>query len=129
MAKGSFACVVNCMDGRVQEPMNGWMKKRFGVDYVDVVSEPGPDGILAKGKKDLTSSIKARVEISVYAHGAKVVAVTSHHDCAGNPVTKEKHLEHLAKSVEVIRSWGLPVRVLGLWINESWEPELIHDLE
>ena len=31
------------------------------------------------------------------------------------------------KGVDVIRSWDLPVRILGLWIGENWNVEVHYD--
>jgi len=120
MAEGTFATAINCMDGRTQEPVNNWMKKEFKVNYVDSVTEPGPDKILAEGSSSLVESIKNRVLISVEKHGSKNIVLVSHHDCAGNPVSKEKHLKQLEESLNLISSWNLDVNVFGVWVDENW---------
>ena len=121
MTKETFATAINCMDGRTQEPIISWAKKTFEVDYVDAITEPGPDKILAEGPDTLVESIKNRVMISVNKHGSQNVIVVSHHDCAGNPVSKEEHLDQLKKSVDVISSWELGVKIIGVWIGEDWK--------
>ena len=121
MTKETFATAINCMDGRTQEPIISWAKKTFEVDYVDAITEPGPDKILAEGSDTLVESIKNRVMISVNKHGSQNVIVVSHHDCAGNPVSKEEHLDQLKKSVDVISSWELGVKIIGVWIGEDWK--------
>jgi carbonic anhydrase len=127
MAHGSFATVITCMDGRVQEPVSKWMKEEFGVDYVDTITAAGPDRLLAIQNPRVAPNIRERVGISVEKHGSKVVACIAHDDCAGNPVSKDKHLEHLAAALRVIESWGWSVRLLGLWVNEEWQVEVISD--
>jgi hypothetical protein len=121
MTKETFATAINCMDGRTQEPIISWAKKTFEVDYVDTVTEPGPDKILAEGPDTLVESIKNRVIISVNKHGSQNVIMVSHHDCAGNPVSKKEHLDQLKKSVDVISSWELEVKIIGVWIGEDWK--------
>ena len=121
MTKKTFATAINCMDGRTQEPIISWAKKTFEVDYVDAITEPGPDKILAEEPDILVESIKNRVMISVNKHGSQNVIVVSHHDCAGNPVSKEGHLDQLKKSVDVILSWELGVKIIGVWIGEDWK--------
>ncbi len=121
MTKETFATAINCMDGRTQEPIISWAKKTFGVNYVDAITEPGPDKILAEGPDTLVESIKNRVMISVNKHGSQNVIMVSHHDCAGNPVSKEEHLDQLKKSVDVISSWDLGVKIIGVWIGEDWK--------
>jgi len=130
MAEGTFATAINCMDGRVQLPVIEWAKTHFGVDYVDMITEPGPDKILAEGPDDLISSIKNRVEISVNKHGSKIIVMTSHDDCAGNPVDKETHLKQLRDSMRTIASWSFPATIVGVWMNsDDWKPEIIEKLE
>lgn len=121
MAQGSFVTAINCMDGRTQEPTINWAKKEFNVDYVDAITEAGPDKILADDSGDLVESIKNRVLISVEKHGSKNIIMISHHDCAGNPISKEEHLAHLEKSVNLIASWNLGVNIIGVWIDENWK--------
>jgi carbonic anhydrase len=109
------------MDGRVQMPVNEWIKKKFEVDYVDTVTEPGPNKILAENKDSTAiDSIKRRLAISVSKHGSKYVAVVGHHDCAGNPVDKESQLAHIKLAIKTINSWEFPVRTIGLWVDENW---------
>jgi hypothetical protein len=127
MAKGSFATTINCMDGRTQLPVNEWMRGKFGVDYVDTITEPGPNGILARNQEELVRSIRNRVLISVNGHGSRVIALIGHHDCAGNPGPKQMQVDHVMKGLDVIRSWDLPVRLLGLWVGEDWKVEALFD--
>jgi hypothetical protein len=43
----TFCTVVNCIDGRVQLPVIEFLKNRFGVDFVDCITEAAPVRILA----------------------------------------------------------------------------------
>lgn len=125
MAEGRFGTLINCMDGRVQDPVARWLKEKYQLDYVDVITEPGPDKLLSEGPQETIQAIKAKVRISVEKHGSNVIAIAGHHDCAGNPVTREEHLEQIAKCVEVMRAWNFTATRLGLWVNENWEVEVL----
>lgn len=125
MSQHTFATAINCMDGRAQQPVIDWIRASYGVDYVDMITEPGPDGILAQGLTQTVESIRSRVRISVEAHGSGLVALVGHHDCAGNPVPKEQHLRQIRGGVEVIRSWGFAAAVVGLWIGDDWKVALV----
>ena len=110
------------MDGRTQVPVIEWMKQKYGVSYVDMITEPGTNGIMAEDKNQAAiASIKRRVEISVAEHDSKVVAVVGHHDCAANPVSKEEHLRHISQAMKVVGDWGFRVQVIGLWVDENWQ--------
>lgn len=129
MATGRFVTAINCMDGRVQEPVIRWMTRRLAADYVDMITEPGPDALLAAAQRGALASVKERVLISVQAHGSKAVAIVGHHDCAGNPVDDQTHQKQIERSFEALKTWNLGVRLLGLWINRRWTVEAVCDSE
>jgi len=119
MAKGKFATSVSCMDGRIQIPLTIWIKENFSVDYVDTITEPGIDKQVADNT-DL-ESIKTKVGISINKHESELIVVSGHYDCAGNPVSNEEHITQIKKGIEVISSWNLGVKVVGVWVNDTWK--------
>ena len=118
MSEGKFATSLSCIDGRIQIPLAKWIKETYSVDFVDVISEPGVDKKVVEGQ-DL-DSIKHKIGISLTAHKSKLIVVSGHHDCAGNPVSKEVHISQIKKDVESISSWGLDAEVVGVWVDDSW---------
>ena len=70
---------MNCIDGRVQLPVIRYLHERFGVLYVDLVTELGPVRALA-GPADAETkrSILRRVAMSIDAHGSGLIAVVAH---------------------------------------------------
>ncbi|MEE9594781.1 MAG: carbonic anhydrase [Candidatus Hydrothermarchaeales archaeon] len=121
---GKFATAVNCMDGRVQIPVIEYIKNKYEVDYVDMITLQGPNKLLAESKdKNAFESIKRRVEISVNVHGSKLIAISGHYDCAGNHANKEIQIKQIIDAIQVIKLWFSKVQVIGLWINQNWEIE------
>ena len=118
MSDGKFATSVSCIDGRIQIPLAKWIKENFSVDFVDSITEPGVDKKVS-GKLDL-ESMKNKVSISINAHKSELIVVSGHYDCAGNPVSNEEHLEQIKQGVEVINSWNLGAKVIGVWVDENW---------
>lgn len=118
MAEGTFATSVTCMDGRIQLPLAKWIKENYSVDYVDAITEPGVD----KKVSDNTDleSIKTKVGISINAHKSELIVVSGHYDCAGNPVSDEEHKSQIKKGVEVISSWNTGAKVIGVWVDDTW---------
>ena len=122
----SFATAINCMDGRVQLPAIHYLKDRFGVNFIDTITEPGPNRILAEQKdKPRLSSILDRLKISIEKHGSRQVAVIGHHDCAGNPASKDEQITHIQKAAAFIRSRYPHAEVIGVWIDENQQIEEI----
>ncbi len=122
MAEGTFATAINCMDGRVQAPVINYLKKKLGVDYVDMITEPGPIKMLAESiiNQQEVDSIKKRVGISVKKHGSGHIAIVGHYDCAGNPVDKETQIKQIHSSAAIVKSWDFGAEIIGLWVDESW---------
>ncbi|MBM3905350.1 MAG: hypothetical protein FJ354_01525 [Thaumarchaeota archaeon] len=118
-----FCTSISCIDGRIQMPITQWLKKNYGVDYVDTITEPGVDKMFSN--PDKIEELKAKASISVNAHGSKIIVVSGHHDCAGNPVSRQEHIEQIRVAVSTIKSWNLPVKVIGAWVNERWELEIL----
>ncbi len=117
----TFVTTINCMDGRVQIPVNEYMVSRFEADYVDTITEAGPNKILADADNAvLMDSIKARYEVSTVKHDSKVVAIVGHHDCGGNTAEKAEQLEQIKTACENVAKWNENVKVIGLWVDETW---------
>lgn len=122
MTGKKFITVINCIDGRVQLPVIEWARRKHRTDYVDMITEPGPNKILAENKDIfLVDSIKRRVEISVKKHGSRLIVIAGHYDCAGNPEGKETQFKQLISAIKTVESWGFKTAIAGLWINERWE--------
>jgi len=116
-----FATAINCMDGRTQLPVIAYLKEKYKVNYVDMVTEAGPVRVLADCKdKVLIDSIKRRVGISITKHRSRCIAVVGHFDCAGNPVSKETQIHQIVESINIVRSWNFKAQILGLWVDENW---------
>jgi hypothetical protein len=119
-----FCTAVNCMDGRVQAPVIQYLRERFEGAHVDHITEAGPVGVLAADPESLASrAIYRKIDVSMNAHGSRVIAVVAHHDCAGNPKPREEQLNDLIDSVDVIRERYPGLQVISLWVNEDWQVE------
>lgn len=127
--KKRFAAAINCMDGRIQIPVIEYMRSNYMIDYLDIITEAGPITILSEGTDSTTiENIKKRLEISVVKHESKIVAISGHHDCAGNPEKKETQLKQILSAIKVMKMWDLDVLIIGLWIDENWNVWEISDL-
>jgi carbonic anhydrase len=123
MVEGKFATSVSCMDGRIQIPLTKWIKENYSVDYVDTITEPGVDKTITENS--VFESIKTKVSISINAHKSELVVLSGHYDCAANQVSNEDHIELIKKGIEVISSWNLGTKVIGVWVDDSWNVNTI----
>jgi hypothetical protein len=121
MGAETFATAINCMDGRTQTPIAEFLKIRWGVDYIDMITEPGPNRILADGLDHAAiESIRRRVDVSKIHHGSRRIAIVGHHACAGNPADRDTQISHIRAAIDRVRSWGIWDEIIGLWVDESW---------
>ena len=103
-------------------PVIRYLQKRFNVDYVDSITEAGPNLILSEDKNSITArSIFNKLEISVNNHHSVGIAIAGHHDCAGNPAPRDKQIIHLNKAIKLLRQKYENMEIIGLWIDKNWE--------
>lgn len=117
-----FATAINCMDGRVQSPVTEWLKTWYGVDYVDMITEPGPERVLTEYREQAAiEAVCRKLNISITAHNSSLVAIVGHHDCAGNPAGNVVQHKQIIDAANMLKSRCTGVKVIGLWVNENWE--------
>lgn len=117
----TFVTVINCMDGRVQYPVNQYMQQKYNADFVDMITEPGPNKILAEAvDTTMVNSIKRRYDVSIEKHYSKVVAIVAHYDCGGNSAEKAVQILQVQEAMKLVKSWNTEIEVLGLWVDETW---------
>ncbi|MCF7874001.1 MAG: hypothetical protein K9L84_04690 [Candidatus Omnitrophica bacterium] len=117
-----FATSIHCMDGRIQEPIIQYLKDSYKIPYIDTITEPGPCKIIADNiDKTTINSIIKRVDISINRHNSRLIAISSHYDCAANPSSEKTKKTQIKISVEFIKKNYPQIKVVGLWINKQWK--------
>jgi hypothetical protein len=119
-----FGTAINCIDGRTQEPVIDFMKKKYDIDGVDMVTFPGVDGVISnRENSDEIAFIRNAVSISIEKHRSRIIAVVGHFDCAGNPGNREHHYGHIQRAVHEVSSWSFHAQVVGLYVNDKKQIE------
>ncbi len=117
-----FCTAVNCIDGRIQLPVIEYLQKRFNAEYVDCITEAGPNLILSERKEtQRVEAILQGVQISVKKHNSVGISVAGHHDCAGYPAPKDEQIAHTKEAVESLKERYPNMEIIGLWVDESWK--------
>ena len=121
-----FATSIHCMDGRIQEPLIHFLKEKYNIKYIDIITEPGPCKILSQDTENpVLDSIDHRISISLNKHHSKMIFISGHHDCAGNPVPKEVQIKHIEKSAKRLQSKYPNTEVVKLWVDEHWDVRVL----
>jgi hypothetical protein len=119
-----FGTAINCIDGRTQEPVINFMKKKYDIDGVDMVTFPGADGIFSvRENLDKIEIIRRSVSISIEKHHSRIIAIVGHFDCAGNPGDKEHHYAHIRKALHEVSSWNFDAQIAGYYVNDKLQIE------
>jgi hypothetical protein len=119
-----FGTAINCIDGRTQEPVINFMKKKYDIDGVDMVTFPGADGIFSvRENLDKIEIVRRSVSISIEKHHSRIIAVVGHFDCAGNPGDKEHHYAHIRKALHEVSSWNFDAQIAGYYVNDKLQIE------
>jgi len=121
----SFYTVINCMDGRIQEPVANYIKSIYNVLFVDMITSAGPVKILSNKNPDNLESIISCIDISLKKHKSKGIAIVAHYDCAGNPISDAEQKKLLQKAIFFLVNKYKNVSVCGLWVDKNSKVEKI----
>jgi hypothetical protein len=132
-----FVVAISCMDGRIQRAVLNYIKQTYGTGYVDLITDIGPNRILAEkrasfrhGKKSfldgiwakfMIASIKERLAVSVKKHGSKLFFIVGHGCCAGNTAHKQAQIVHLHEAKKTVDSFGFSKKIILLWVEQDWK--------
>src|SRR3989338_1696422 len=117
------ATCLNCMDGRVQLPVLQWIKENYHVDFVDVITEAGMDGVLSK-QEDISEVLRS-IAISVDVNKSTRLFVVGHYDCRGNLVEEDVHRQQISNAVNRLKDHWPDHEIVGLWVNKTWQVEVV----
>ena len=115
-AAASFGVALTCIDGRATPVVHRELCREWGVDFIDMVTLPGPEAALP----DLPEqhSVWEALRISVRRHGAMRAAVVAHTDCAANDVDVETRREQVREALFEVRHLLRTVDVSG-WVVDT----------
>lgn len=127
----TFFTRVGCMDGRVQDPVAEFARKRWGVKYVDAITEAGIVKHFVKQHEvhphtpHIRETVKIKViDVSILKHHSKGIIVHGHQECAGNPVQDEKQKKDILEAASVIRELEHDLDVVPVFVHKNhgdWE--------
>ena len=106
--------------------MTEFIKDNYDIDYVDMITAPGPDKVLSECEDvHEIESIKNKVLISCNNHKSRLIFIAGHYDCAGNPCVEEKHLQQIRKAMQNVKEWNANSEIYGIWVDKERKVFLI----
>jgi carbonic anhydrase len=109
------AVVVHCFDFRLQQFLNDWLIRRFGIKNYDRISLPG-------AVRDF-AYVQPQIQLAYRLHNVKKVILINHEDCLayGSTGTKERHISDLTYAEYALQSLAVDVEKYYLHLNGEFE--------
>lgn len=115
-ARASFGVALTCIDGRAAPVVHRELCREWGVDFIDLVTLPGPEAALPELPEQ--HAVWDALQISVRRHGATRAAVVAHTDCAANDVDVDTRREQVREALFEVRHLLRSVDVTG-WLVDT----------
>ena len=112
------AVMLTCADWRLHQrkvDLNARMAGVLGVNGVDLICVPGPDGLIKPERASEWQAVVAQIKLLIGAHAPQVVVVLAHQRCAGHPVADADHDTDAAATARALKAetgFAGPVRVV-----------------
>ena len=97
---------VLCVDWRLHQKevrLSEQIRDALGVDVVDVMAMPGPDGFLKPTHEGDRDSLVKGLKLLIGAHHPTSVAIVGHYNCAGNSVDDPVHDVDAKETAEFLK--------------------------
>ena len=109
------------MDGRIQVPVVLHLLDRFGVDYIDTITEAGMVRYFSdEMESPQTESTLHSIQISIEKHGSRQIAIVAHEDCVGNSIPAKMQQNQIRVSMRRLKEHFPQCEVLGLWVDADF---------
>lgn len=101
-----FVTAINCMDGRVQEPVIKWMKEKYNATYVDMITEAGPN------KHSFMEPTKIEKELGIKWTFPIIIMVLKFSLSLATMIVQVIHLKTLEKKKKLNQTY----KCLKIWV-------------
>ncbi len=113
-----FCTSIQCIDGRVVDPLREHIFGAHDYDHIDTVTAPGADALLAeRGDAAAVSVLLDAVATSLAAHDSRMIFLSGHDDCAANPVDAIEHHAQISAAGDYLRASFPGVSVVLLFVD------------
>jgi hypothetical protein len=127
-----LAVALTCADWRLHQrkvDMNARLAAKLGVEGVDLIAVPGPDGLIKPERQSEWQSAVAQVKLLIGAHAPRVIVVLAHQRCAGHPVSDAEHdtdVAATAKALKAATGFAGPVRaaLMVYHADTAWDLQM-----
>ena len=124
-----LAIALTCADWRLHQrkvDLNARLAKFLGVQGVDLICVPGPDGLGKPGREAEWEVAVAQIGLLIGVHAPQAVVVLGHQRCAGHPVIDADHdtdVAAVAKALKAVTGFSGPIKaaVAAYRSDTAWD--------
>jgi hypothetical protein len=102
-----LAVALTCADWRLHQrkvDLNGRLAKLLGVQGVDLIAVPGPDGLTKPERSAEWQTAVGQIKLLIGAHAPRALIVVAHHRCAGHPVSDAEHETDVLATAKALKA-------------------------
>lgn len=124
------AILVTCADWRLhlaEVGLNARVADLLGVEGVDVLALPGPDGLMKPQRVGEWEALIDQISLLITAHAPVVLAVAGHQNCAGHAVDDARHdldVGPVARGIKEATGFPGPIHAMMLVYRSDREWDL-----
>jgi carbonic anhydrase len=101
------AVMLTCADWRLHQrkvDLNARMATILGVNGVDLICVPGPNGLIKPERASEWQAVVAQIKLLIGVHAPHAVVVLAHQRCAGHPVADGVHDSDAAATARALKA-------------------------
>ena len=116
------------MDGRIQKPLREFAREKFGVDFVDAITDRG--GLLrhlpGAENEGYVENMLQNIQVSLTAHNSKGIIMAGHQECAGYPIPGDQKRKEVVDAANLLRGKFAGIEIIPVFVVENeggWKVE------
>jgi hypothetical protein len=125
-----LAVLLSCVDWRLHQAdvdLNARIGAYFRADGVDVLTVPGPDGLLRPERAGEWAATVGQMRLLIDVHAPVAIAAVGHQRCAGHAVADDAHdrdVAALARALKAATGFSGPIHAMMLVYRSDTEWDL-----
>jgi hypothetical protein len=102
--------------------LSPWLQKRYGFQQVQTISLARPEwNALVAGDVDSPHLQRLRDRLALAQLGRPEAIIAFAAESQTDSVEGPRARTHVQQAAMTLRSFALPVEVIGVWVNEHWD--------
>lgn len=107
----------------VQQNVVEWLNTCLGIDQFDHLTEPDVQRAVKNQCDESIANLRTQLAHSIHENDSDIIAVVGHH--SENDADAHRPFDSMHKTMSSVATWQTQARVVGLWVNESGQIDML----